>query len=537
MSVSLLIEALGGLALFLLAMQMMTEGLTLFAGNSLRHLLGRWTRTPVHGVGAGMLVTGLVQSSSAVTVATIGFVNAGVLTLRQALGVIYGANVGTTMTGWLVSLVGFAFKIEAFALPILTLGALLKLLAGSRRWQGLGLALAGFGLFFLGLSFLKEAFGSVAASYGASVASGQTGGGLLAFLAIGMVATVLTQSSSAAIAIILTAAAGGVVGIEGAAAAVIGANLGTTSTAAVAVLKATPAARRLAIGHIVFNLLAGVVALLLLGPMLWLVRELATEAHLEQGPAGMLALFHTVFNVLGVLLMLPLTERLARMLDRLFVSSSEALGQPRFLDQTLKQTPALAVAAVQREVDRLQELTVHVLKGSAQGADPRVVQEEAEAIRGLGDALTAYAAELRGGLLDDQAGRTLTLALAVTRHLREAVRLAPALASLQRELGALDGSAGGAQLRRLLEAIQARLPDSGEGGLHDSDAGRGDMDWARIATEARMTLLKEVVAGSLSASAADQLLDALSSTRRALTQFDEACALQAQTETPICVGN
>lgn len=115
-------QILGGLALFLLAMEMMTNGLKSAAGHQLRHMLGHWTRTPLRGFGAGVLITGIVQSSSAVTVATIGFVNAGLLSLGHSLGVVFGANVGTTMTGWLVSLVGFGFKIEAFAMPLLAVG-------------------------------------------------------------------------------------------------------------------------------------------------------------------------------------------------------------------------------------------------------------------------------------------------------------------------------------------------------------------------------------------------------------------------------
>ena len=138
MSLTTALNALGGLGLFLLAMLLMPEGLKVFAGDSLKQLLGRFTSTPFRGVLAGALVTGLVQSSSAVTVAVIGFVNAGLMGLRQALGVVFGANVGTTMTGWLVSLVGFGFKIETFALPVLAVGVFLRVAGSSRRSQGLG---------------------------------------------------------------------------------------------------------------------------------------------------------------------------------------------------------------------------------------------------------------------------------------------------------------------------------------------------------------------------------------------------------------
>jgi len=254
MMLSTTINAIGGLALFLLAMLMMTEGLKLFAGEGLKQLLSRFTSTPLKGVLAGVLVTGLVQSSTAVTVAVIGFVNVGLMGLRQGLGVVFGTNVGTTVTGWLVSLVGFGFKIESFALPILALGVALRLGCSSRRNQGLGEALAGFGLFFLGLSILKDSFGSLAQTY-TGLANGAHGGSLLTFLLVGFVITLLTQSSSATIAIILTATTGGMIGIQPAAIAVIGANLGTTTTAAVAVLRATSNAKRLALGHILFNLI------------------------------------------------------------------------------------------------------------------------------------------------------------------------------------------------------------------------------------------------------------------------------------------
>lgn len=151
-----LFQILGGLALFLLAMEMMTDGLKSAAGHHLRHMLGSWTRTPLRGLAAGCLITGLVQSSGAVTVATLGFVNAGLLGLGQSLGVIFGANIGTTVTAWLVSLIGFGFNIEAIALPLLTCGVALKLISNRSRVQSLGQALAGFALFFLGLSILKS---------------------------------------------------------------------------------------------------------------------------------------------------------------------------------------------------------------------------------------------------------------------------------------------------------------------------------------------------------------------------------------------
>ncbi|MDP1555915.1 MAG: Na/Pi symporter, partial [Hyphomonas sp.] len=158
----LTLELLGGVGLFLLGMNLLTDGLKLAAGDGLRAILRRWTGTPIRGLSAGAMLTGLVQSSSAVTVATIGFVNAGLLTLNQAVWVIFGANIGTTMTGWLVSLIGLKIDVGAMALPFIGIGMLGRLVTAHRpRASGIGQAVAGFGLFFLGIGILKDGFGEL----------------------------------------------------------------------------------------------------------------------------------------------------------------------------------------------------------------------------------------------------------------------------------------------------------------------------------------------------------------------------------------
>lgn len=528
MNFQIALNAAGGLALFLLAMLMMTEGLKTFAGGGLRKLLGHWTSTPARGVLAGMLVTGMVQSSSAVTVATIGFVNAGVLTLRQALGVIFGTNVGTTMTGWLVSLVGFGFKIDAFALPILAIGVALRLAAPGKRHQGLGEALAGFGLFFLGLAILKDAFGGLADAYTASVTMDGGAGTWPAFLLVGFVATVLTQSSSAAIAIILTAAAGGVVGIEAAAAAVIGANLGTTSTAAVAVMKATPSAKRLALGHIAFNVITGIVALALLPAMLWLVGLLADWLDVEGSPAVVLALFHTTFNLSGVAIMLPLTGRLATLLERMFRSDEEELGRPQHLDATLASTPALAVAALREELLRLRSIVSRIVHGAisqAPGPAPAVERQSA-AVQALGEAVTDFVTSVRTETMSEEVAAELAQALRTARYLDEAARLAPSADLLRREASHLNDSATQTALQSVLAAARACLA------LVQADAdGRDNLtanDDERAAALAgfgldyehtKATLLNAAVGRRLSVEVTDALLDALSAMRRLVEQL------------------
>jgi phosphate:Na+ symporter len=267
----------GGLGLFLLGMGLMTDGLKLAAGPALHRILAGATRTRAHALGSGMLVT--------------GFVNAGLLALGPALWVLFGANVGTTMTGWIVALVGLKFKVELLAMPLVGLGALLRLTGEGRRSGAIGTALAGFGLLFMGIALLQQAFAGLAGQI--SLPQGEGLVVVMTQLGIGVLMTVLMQSSSAAMAITLTAAQGGLIEAQGAAAVVIGANIGTTVTALLAAIGATPNARRAASAHVVFNLLTGVVALLLLPWLIGMLGEAREALALPPDPATKLALFHT----------------------------------------------------------------------------------------------------------------------------------------------------------------------------------------------------------------------------------------------------
>jgi phosphate:Na+ symporter len=344
---------LGGLGLFLLAVSMITDGLKLAAGSALREKLAKWTRTPARGILTGLSITAIVQSSSAVTVATIGFVNAGIISMYQALGIVFGSNIGTTITGWLVAIVGFKIKVESFALPLIGIGMLLKLTGGDNRRAYFGLALTGFGLFFIGIDVLKEAFEGLAATIELQKFTLDGIAGLVMYVGIGFIMTVLTQSSSAAIAITLTAATGGVLGLYAAAAMVIGANVGTTSTAAIAVIGATSNAKRVAAAHMIFNMVTGIVAILILPLLFLIVKNTEKLFGLQDVPAVTLALFHTIFNILGVILMLPLSQRLTRFLKARFVTEEEVEGRPRYLDKNIAESPDLAVNALALELSRI----------------------------------------------------------------------------------------------------------------------------------------------------------------------------------------
>ncbi len=311
----------GGVGLFLLGMGLMTDGLKLAAGPALERILARSTQTRLRGLATGALVTIAVQSSSAVTVAAIGFVNAGLLTLSQALWVLFGANVGTTMTGWLVALVGMKFSIDIFALPLIGLGMLLRLTGEGTRRAALGSALAGFGVLFLGIDLLKDTFSGAAADFRLPHWEGAIG--IVAMVLVGILMTVLMQASAASLVIAFSAAQSGLVSIEAAAAVVIGANVGTTVTALLAAIGATSNAKRAAAAHILFNVLTGIVALLLLPWLLGLLGSVRELLGLDSAPAAKLALFHTAFNILGVLLIWPLADWLTAFLLGRFRSAEE----------------------------------------------------------------------------------------------------------------------------------------------------------------------------------------------------------------------
>lgn len=421
----------GGLGLFLLGMSLMTDGLKLAAGPALHHILVGATRTRVHALGSGMLVTALVQSSSAVTVAAIGFVNAGLLALGPALWVLFGANVGTTMTGWIVALVGLKFKVEALAMPLVGLGALLRLTGDGRRSGAIGTALAGFGLLFMGIALLQQAFAGLVGQI--SLPQGEGSLVVVAQLGIGVLMTVLMQSSSAAIAITLTAAQGGVISAQGAAAVVIGANIGTTVTALLAVIGATPNARRAASAHVVFNLLTGAVALLLLLLLPWLIGVLgvAQEAlGLSSDPAAKLALFHTLFNLIGVLLMWPLAGRLTYWLQQRFRAREEDEAQPQFLDDTVLAVPTLALDALKREVARAGQVALRMTRSALAGANEATLTADKTILASLDNAIERFVELLRSALMSNVASARLAELLRIQRYHEASAEQAVAAAAL-----------------------------------------------------------------------------------------------------------
>lgn len=423
---------LGGIGLFLLGMHLMTEGLKLAAGNSLRLILTYSTKTPLAGIASGMLITSVVQSSSAVTVATIGFVNAGLLTLFQATTVIFGSNIGTTMTGWLVAILGFHVNIQLLALPAIGFGTFLWMFTAGRKRHA-GQALAGFGLFFLGIDLLRGAFTGLDQSVDMQALYSGSLLNYLLFLGIGFALTMLMQSSSASMALTLTAAGSGWIPLPAAAMMVIGANLGTTSTAVLAVIGATPNAKRAAAAHVLFNLITAMVAILILPLLLWTVTSIGHLLAQDSQPATLLALFHTLFNILGVALMLPLTRRLVADLEQRFRAAEEDESKPKYLDATIAGMPSLAQQALAREIARIAGIARRMAKDATSteaSVSERLVVDQGVMLR-LVDAVDGFTAKMREGALPEFLAEALPRALSATRYYKSVGDLAAYVDELQ----------------------------------------------------------------------------------------------------------
>lgn len=352
----MIFKLLGGIGLFLLGMVLLTDGLKAFAGDALRRALVRFTGTPWKAFASGALVTLVVQSSSATTVTVIGFVSAGLLTFPQAVGVVMGASLGTTGTGWIVSVLGLKVSLGYYALPLVGIGAFCQLLLRGRG-RSLGLALAGFGLIFIGIETLQQGMGSLATAVPFSDLPSQSLWGHLLAMLIGIIMTVLMQSSSAAVATTLTALHSGAVNFDQAASLVIGAAIGTTVTGALAAIGGSVPAKRTALAHILFNLGTGLIAVLLLP--LFLAGISWAQAHLGLDPgATSLAAFHTSFIALGVLLFLPFVRRFSAWVEHVLPDRGPPLT--RHLDDTLLLSPAVALEATRRA---LEGATREVLRG------------------------------------------------------------------------------------------------------------------------------------------------------------------------------
>lgn len=349
---------IGGIGLFLLGMILMTDGLKAMAGNALRNWLARFTGSTPKALLTGISITALVQSSSVTTMATIGFVSAGLLSFSNAIGVIIGANLGTTSTGWIVSLLGLKLSIGTYIFPLIGIGAFLKIFSKGKAAH-LGMALSGFAIIFVGIQAMQNGMSGLADHLDFSNYSTSGMQARLFLVLAGTAITVVMQSSSAAVATTLTALAAGTISMEQAAALVIGQNMGTTVNAAIAAIGASVPAKRTALVHIVFNIGTAIIAFFILPWFIALV-ELFTGRWIGEDHALSLAAFHTAFNILGAAIFLPMTTGLTRFAEFCIRENKPSLT--RNLNKGLISVPSLAIDTVK---NILHDCTLITLQNAA----------------------------------------------------------------------------------------------------------------------------------------------------------------------------
>ena len=362
-----LLKLFGSLALFLYGMKIMSEGLQKLAGDKMRRILTAMTTNRVTGVLTGMLITALIQSSSATTVMVVSFVNAGLLTLAQSIGVIMGANIGTTVTAWIISALGFKVDIAAFALPLLAVGVVMLFMQKS-KYKSLGEFIMGFCFLFMGLSYLKAnapdlqnnpemlAFVQDYANMGFM--------SILLFVLIGTVLTMIVQASAATMAITLIMCANGWISFELGAALVLGENIGTTITANLAAITGNTQSRRAALAHLVFNVFGVIWVLCLFSPftaaVTWIVENWIGVTDNGDGSfvSFQLSAFHTCFNICNVLILIWFVKFIEKTVCKLLpMKENDEDSRLRFITGGLLSTAELSILEAQKEISLYAQRT------------------------------------------------------------------------------------------------------------------------------------------------------------------------------------
>lgn len=339
-----------GVAILLFGMIMLEEGFKVFTKGPLQLILKKATDKLYKSISVGAIVTAFIQSSSLVSVITISFISAGLIDLAGGLGLIFGANIGTTATAWLVAAFGLKFKISALALPMLVFGVIFSF-QKNNTFKGFGNVLAGLGFFFLGIHYMKEGFDVFKDHIDLTQYAVSGFLGVIIYAGLGIVITTILQSSSATLALILTALAAGQIEYENALALAIGANVGTTITAALGSLSSNIAGKRLAGAHFIFNVITGIVALIFIFPLAKLVHYLSNLFGIAEDDFILkLAMFHTIFNVLGVLLMIPFIQKLEQVLLKIFKEKvGKDIDEPKYLNEAVLQFPGSTIVALLNE--------------------------------------------------------------------------------------------------------------------------------------------------------------------------------------------
>lgn len=432
-----------GVAIFLFGMLSLEEGFKTFTGGTLERILKASTDKLWKSMVFGVVTTSIMQSSSLVSVITISFLSAGLLELSSAIGIIFGANLGTTTGAWLVAGFGLKVNLSAYAMPMLVFGIIL-VFQQAKNLKGAGYVLAGLGFLFLGIHYMKEGFDSFGQTIDLAEYAMTGYPGLLAFAGVGILATVVMQSSHATLVLILAALAAQQISYENALALAIGSNVGTTITAIIGALGSGTNGKRLAVAHLIFNVVTGLLAIVFIHQLMSAVTWISD--HIGIAPDNFtlqLAVFHTLFNLIGIIVMLPLLNWLVNFLERLIAEEKVELEQPIYLAGATMELAEAAVEAVRKETIRLYDLAVGVIMDglnisqdaiASGGKAKRVVKQSRELIEGdidtvyerklkaLYGAIVEFVIHTRGGYAQGRAREELNELRGGGQHVIEAVK-------------------------------------------------------------------------------------------------------------------
>ena len=460
-----LLAVFGAVGLFLIGMVVLERGLEGLAGGRLGGWLVRSTKSPASGAATGFALTTALQSSSATTLATVGLVGAGILTFPQALGIVLGANVGSTTTGWLVALLGFEFDIGSAAGPLVFAGALLHLFARGRAKHA-GFALAGFGVLLLGIDALQAALAGFEDGLTPDSLPSGGFGARLALVGIGVAVTLVTQSSGAGVAATMAALGTGLVTIDQAFALVIGMDVGTTGTAVLGSLGGTTGMRRTAAAHVLFNLFTASFAIFLIEPYLAFLTVVSPNVDATTAsPQIVLVGFQTTFNLIGVAIAVPLARPFARLVTRLVPEREPPLT--RALDPRLASQPSVALDACTHVLQRVARTTLRALLRTLTRAPSHRERRRSPAVpydellRAV-DRVVALLAAVPTGPSEPRLFERETALVHQADHLRRLLhRLANAPDDVALENGASDGPELEGLRRRITDALARTLRSSG----------------------------------------------------------------------------
>ncbi len=339
----MIFQFIGGLGIFLFGIKYMGDGLQQAAGDRLRDILDRFTTNPLMGVLAGMLVTVLIQSSSGTTALTVGLVSAGFMTLRQAIGVIMGANIGTTVTAFIIGI-----KIGEYALPIMAVGAILLFFFKNKKVHSLGQVIFGFGMLFFGLELMSTGMKPLRSLESFQELTVSMSDNPILGIVVGTVFTLIVQSSSATIGILQELFGQGAIDLQAALPVLFGDNIGTTITAVLAAIGTSIAARRAALVHVIFNIVGTIIFTILLIPFTNLIQYFQTSLNLN--PEMTIAFAHGTFNVTNTIIQFPFIAVLAWIVTKIIRGEDAAIDfKPQHLNPIfIEQSPAIALTEAQK---------------------------------------------------------------------------------------------------------------------------------------------------------------------------------------------